>query len=283
MYSDKIALGSAQFGSDYGISNSEGITPIEEVAEILSLCKENNITTIDTAFGYLKSEEVLGKNDLKEFDIISKFLPESELIPSVKEQLAISLKRLNIPFMYGYLVHRPSYVIKNKHIWDFLIGAKKDKIINKIGFSFNEPSEIDEILKENIIPDLIQVPFNYFDNRFEEKIILLKERYNTEIHIRSVFLQGLFFTDTKQLDDFFNPVKEYIEDLQNKYYPLNAYLLNYVMDKNFVDKVVVGVNNKNQLIENLDGLKLYKKLPSLKIKVDDSILIPSKWPKNSYK
>lgn len=274
----KIAIGSVQFGSDYGISNSTGITSEEEVTKIIYYCKEKDITTIDTAFGYQKSEEILGRNDLTNFDVVSKFLPESDVIPCVKEQLTISLKRLNISCLYGYLAHRPSYVLQNKHIWTLLKDAKKDKLIKKIGFSFNDPTEIDDVIKENLIPDIIQVPFNYFDNRFEKKIHSLKERYNTEIHVRSVFLQGLFFTDASKLDAFFNPIKEYMVDLQNKYSPLNAYLLNYVINKDFVDKVVIGINNKNQLIENLEGLKHKDKLPDFQGKIDDSILIPSNWP-----
>lgn len=278
MRQNKIALGSVQFGSDYGISNTTGITPEEEVTEIIKCCIENNINTIDTAFGYIKSEEVLGKNDLTGFNIISKFLPDSEVIPLVDKQLTTSLDRLNVPFLYGYLSHRPKYVLENKQIWDFLVSAKSEGLIKKIGFSFNDPYEIDEVIRENMIPDIVQVPLNYFDNRFEEKIILLKKRYNTEIHIRSVFLQGLFFTDTKTLDPFFDPVKKYIDDLQEKYYPLNAFLLNYVITKDYVDKVVIGVNNKYQLNDNLEGLKLADRLPPFKGSINDLYLIPSNWP-----
>lgn len=274
----KISIGSVQFGSDYGISNSSGITPEEEVKEIIEFCRENNITTIDTAYGYLKSEVVLGKNDLSGFDVVSKFLPESNVVPSVEEQMNISLKRLNVSYLYGYLAHRPQYLLENKHIWQFLISAKNDKLVKKIGFSFNEPHEIDEVLKENMIPEIVQVPLNYFDNRFDDKIKFLKDSYNTEVHVRSVFLQGLFFTNTKTLDNFFNPVKNYIEDLQRNYIPLNAHLINYVLKKDYIDKIVIGVNNKNQLIENIEGLKHNFKLPPFTGKVDDKILIPSNWP-----
>ncbi|MDD3945139.1 MAG: aldo/keto reductase [Bacteroidales bacterium] len=274
----KIAIGSAQFGSVYGISNLYGITPEDEVTEIINFCISNNINTIDTAYGYSKSEEVLGQNDLSTFDIISKFSPESDEIPSVKKQLTTSLKRLNIPFLYGYLAHRPKHVLKDKKIWDFLISAKSDQLVKKIGFSFNEPYEIDEVLEENMIPDIVQVPLNYFDNRFEKKIQLLKNLYNTEIHIRSVFLQGLFFTDTKILDTFFDAVKEHIDFLQKKYIPLNAFLMNHVITKDYVDKVVIGINNKKQLAENIEGLKHQGKLPPFKGEIEDSILMPSNWP-----
>ena len=81
----KIALGTAQFGLDYGISNNGGQTPKKEVARILQLAKQKGITVLDTAFLYGVSEEVIGAHELSgQFNIISKF-PEVEttLEPSI--------------------------------------------------------------------------------------------------------------------------------------------------------------------------------------------------------
>ena len=49
-------------------------------------------------------------------------------------------------------------------------------------------------------PDVIQLPFNVFDNRFQVTGKLKKlKRLKVEIHARSIFLQGLFFKDVKNL------------------------------------------------------------------------------------
>lgn len=278
MFQQKLALGSVQFGTRYGISNSTGMTPQKEVREIIAYCQEQGITTIDTAYAYGKSEEVLGLHDLSRFDLVSKFLPASELVPCVQEQLRISLQRLNIPCLYGYLAHRPAYVLQNRSVWTFLNEAKQAGLIKKIGFSLTDPQEMDKLIKANMLPDMVQLPFNYFDNRFAATMRLLKERYNTEVHVRSVFLQGLFFTEPDKLAAFFDPVKDYLLDLQNNYRPLHAYLLNYVISNDWVDKVVVGVNNKKQLIENVAALKHPLNLPRFDGKIDAAILNPANWP-----
>ena len=45
----KIGLGTAQFGTDYGISNTEGRTPPDQVASILSLGAKHHVRVLDTA------------------------------------------------------------------------------------------------------------------------------------------------------------------------------------------------------------------------------------------
>ena len=56
----KIALGTVQFGLDYGITNNIGKVSQDEVRAILKYAKENGIDTLDTASGYGNSEEILG-------------------------------------------------------------------------------------------------------------------------------------------------------------------------------------------------------------------------------
>ena len=70
----RIGLGTAQFGLDYGISNSGGQVPPFEVARILKLAKEAGIDTLDSAALYGESESVLGNliDDHNEFKIVTK-------------------------------------------------------------------------------------------------------------------------------------------------------------------------------------------------------------------
>ena len=67
MYTTKLIIGSAQFGMKYGISNQSTETNSQEVKEILNFCNLNKIDSIDTAFAYGKSEEVLGQFNLEKF------------------------------------------------------------------------------------------------------------------------------------------------------------------------------------------------------------------------
>ena len=74
----KLALGTAQFGIPYGISNESGQINSKEVGNILSLARQNGIDTLDTAISYGDSEAVLGRQSLDGISIVTK-LPEVPL------------------------------------------------------------------------------------------------------------------------------------------------------------------------------------------------------------
>jgi aryl-alcohol dehydrogenase-like predicted oxidoreductase len=276
--SEKVGLGTVQFGLPYGISNTEGQTKREEVHDILQLAKENKISVLDSASAYGNAEEVLGKFDLSHFKVVSKFMPEAKGI-SLESQFEQSLKKLNINKLFAYLAHRPLELIQERQSWEYLLHLKKEGVVSKIGFSLNEPFELSLLLDKGFIPDLIQVPYNYFDRRFEPQIKELKKK-GCEIHTRSSFLQGLFFMETATLNSHFDQVKPEIEKLQSKVSFLPGALLQFVTQQPFIDKVIIGVQNQQQLKDNLKGLLKAEKLPDLEISVSEKILIPSLWPKN---
>lgn len=69
----RIALGTAQFGLDYGISNLGGQTSHSELQAILELASESGIDCLDTAIGYGNSEENLGRAGVDSFKVVTKF------------------------------------------------------------------------------------------------------------------------------------------------------------------------------------------------------------------
>ncbi|GJM33451.1 MAG: aldo/keto reductase [Saprospiraceae bacterium] len=277
---EKLALGTAQFGLDYGINNSLGKTPEKEVSKILSLAEEAGINCLDTAYAYGTSEETLGRNNLNSFKIVSKF-PSVEPSKNLNEYLYDSLKKLNTKAIYGYLAHNSQVLIQNQNLWDELQSAKKLGKVKKIGYSLYQPSELHKLLELGMFPDLIQVPFNILDQRFRHDLIGLAKE-GVEIHTRSCFLQGVFFQDPQKLDAFFEKVKPFLADLALNY-PTNseraAFLLDYCTSQPFIHKVVIGVNNYQQLSDNLTGQ--YNKNGSLLMNIPtipDKILLPTYWP-----
>ena len=272
----KIGLGTAQFGMNYGAFNKTGQTPASEVGEILGLADEEEIKLLDSASAYGSAEEILGTNDLRKFQVVSKFLPPSQG-GNISIQLNRSLERLRLTTLYAYLAHRPLEMIDSPEQWEELKKLKANKKVKKIGFSLNDPKEIPLLLDAGFWPDLVQVPYNYFDRRFEGVMQELKNN-RCEIHTRSVFLQGLFFEDTTKLENFFDVVKEDLRNLQKRKNGLAGSLLNFVLQKPFIDKVIVGVQNKEQLQQNVESLKESLVLPELSKQVPDEILKPICWP-----
>src|SRR6056297_3116795 len=202
----KIGLGTVQFGTDYGISNSGGKVSLEEISKIMDLFKRNGGRILDTASAYGTSEEVLGKFDLSGFDVVSKWLPPAEG-ESMRKLLNVSLSKLKINKLYGYLAHQPQYLFDNPGIWQQVVQLKSEGRVDKIGVSLNRPEELDTLKDLGIVPDLIQVPYNYFDRRFEWVCREFKQK-GGEVHTRSAFLQGLFFVPVKKLPPHFDDVKD---------------------------------------------------------------------------
>ncbi|QED36514.1 aldo/keto reductase [Antarcticibacterium arcticum] len=272
----KIGLGSVQFGISYGISNTHGKTSPKEVEKILDIASSKSINVIDTASSYGTAEQILGNLHKGRFDIISKFMP-TQTNGSISFQLEKSLYNLKVDYLYGYMAHRPALL--EGRDWEELQLLKKEGRIKKIGFSFNNPKEFEKLKNSGFIPNVVQVPFNYFDTRFKDLLIELKAE-GCEVHTRSTFLQGLFFMNPENLVAYFNKFKSHINFLQSTYgNNLQTALLEFVLRQDFIDKVIIGVENVKQLEKNINS--------SLKIEpLNDSpyfpenILMPVNWPKN---
>lgn len=276
---EKIGIGTVQFGMKYGISNTTNKTDENEVGKILKYASENGMTTIDTASAYGDAETVLGRFDLSQFRVITKFMPP-EGTKSIGDELEKSLDRLNLNRIEGYLAHRPGFLIENRPLWKVLQKLKANGKINKIGFSLNHPAEVRQFLEMDMVPDLVQVPYNYLDTRFRTEMMALKER-KCEIHTRSTFLQGLFFMDPKSLPVHFNPVKKILTDLQEKHKEnLSGALLKYVLEQDIVDTVIMGVENREQLQQNIEGILKACTMDSIDVQLGENIVSPSLWPAN---
>ena len=166
---NKLAIGTAQFGLNYGVTNHSGKVKIKEVIKILDRANNSGIYTIDTSANYGNSEEVLGKIGVKNCQVITKTIMLNDDVNIVVDCFEKSLLRLNINQAEGILIHNFDD-IKNKN-FDVLLKRleefKRDDVVKKIGFSTYTPKQVDFLL-ENFDFDLIQLPFNVFDNRLIE-------------------------------------------------------------------------------------------------------------------
>ncbi|MEK9153153.1 MAG: aldo/keto reductase [Patescibacteria group bacterium] len=137
---------------------------------------------------------------------------------------------------------------------------------------------------------VIQVPFNIFDRRFEEAgIFNLARQKKKEIYIRSVFLQGLLLLNPDDLPKLVRPARSIIikfRDLAEKLgLSPRELALAYVRTKRPLDKVILGVDTSKQLEENCKIWKL--KIPSSVLdlveeklqKIDKKIINPTLWKK----
>ncbi len=278
---NKLALGTVQFGLDYGITNNSGKVQIREVRSILEFAKNNEINVLDTAATYGNSEEILGNADVGDFQVITKTIPLKNDVNEIIDNFYKSLKNLNKDLVYGLLIHDFSDIDNEQFdlLYRKIIELKQRGLVSKIGFSTYTPEQVDFLLK-NFDFDLIQVPFNVFDNRLIQggQFKALNNK-GIEIHARSVFLQGILL-DFNNMPSYFLTWKKEFDDYQelvkDRGLSLIVYALNYVLNIEEIDKVLVGVNSKEQLIEIVNAVQ--KQVVTNAFTIDNSDLLnPSRW------
>ena len=273
----KLVLGTVQFGLQYGV-NSAGRPSQEAVKSILSEAAKGGVATLDTSSAYGNSEEVLGESIAtpSQFKIVSKY-PKGEV--PVGEMFNSTLKRLKVDKLYGYLLHHFEVYKNNPAVWDEFIVLKETGKVQKIGFSLYTPEELEFILKNGSPFDLIQVPFNIFDKKFLPYMKELHEK-GVEIHVRSTFLQGLFFKDRNALPEKLQTMKEYLlqlDDFSKKSgLSISEIALNYNLQNPYIDGVLIGVDNVDQLRMNLDSVKNTPINIEIEVK-EQELLNPVNW------
>ncbi|OGI00303.1 MAG: hypothetical protein A2Y25_01590 [Candidatus Melainabacteria bacterium GWF2_37_15] len=251
----KLALGSVQFGVNYGVEN---LPPLEldEIKSIINIAQSNNIKIIDTASTYGKSEEILGKvlPENSDFKIVTKTL-NTENPEDLEKTFNYSLKRLKKNSIYGLLIHEPELLMGNNanKVWKKLLALKNAGLVEKIGVSVYSNEEIDTILDKFDI-DIIQIPLNIFDTRLIKSGHLkkLKDK-QVEIHVRSVFLKGLLLKNPQNLPDYFKNYKNELETFHKelnkiKITPVEA-CINFVKNHEEIDYIIIGVRTNKQFSE----------------------------------
>jgi aryl-alcohol dehydrogenase-like predicted oxidoreductase len=265
----KLALGTVQFGVNYGVSNVHGKTTKIEASKILQFAYKNGINVIDTATSYGNSESTFGKvvtnNDWRIITKTPSFSDgciNGEHVNLLKKTFDQSLINLRQQSVHGLLLHSCDDLLKpgGSLLFKEMERLKSIGKVKKIGASVYSEVQIKMLLdKYNI--DLIQLPINIFDQYLlvDGWLEKLKNK-NVEIHARSTFLQGLLLMPRTSIPTYFLPIKEKIELFSKSAQELSLskleLALGYVMGINEIDKIVVGVNTIEQLREIIEAAQV---------------------------
>lgn len=255
----KLAIGTAQFGMRYGISNVSGKVSLVDGEAILKSAASAGINTIDTAMAYGDSEQVLGNIGVEGFNVVTK-LPEipdyiTDIEGWVIKAVKDSVSRLGVDCLYGLLLHRPAQLFEPKgvEILSALRLLKELGIVKNLGVSVSAPYEFDALFDIYDF-DVVQCPFNLVDRRLINSGWLEKlSTAGVEIHIRSSFLQGLLLIPRDSIPSKFKAWNILWDDWDrwlcaNKVSPLEA-CISYVLSFPKITRVVVGVETQSQLVE----------------------------------
>lgn len=286
----RLALGTAQFGLDYGIANQLGQVSQSAAANMLKLAADSHIDTLDTAIAYGDSEAFLGIVGVKGFDVVTKIPAVPENYKKVDEwishQLFSSMARLRAKSIYGLLLHRPSQLLLpcGDQIFGALQELKRNGFVKKIGISIYSPSELDALTARYQL-DIVQAPFNLIDQRLLTSgwLGLLKQK-EIEVHTRSAFLQGLLLMPRSVVTTKFSPWEsiwkiwhDWLE--YHNVTPVHACLA-FVLGFSEIHRVVVGADSHEQLTQIITSSLMTKieRFPDI-FSNDECLINPSNWTK----
>ena len=287
---NKIVIGTANFSQSYGFEKRK-FSNINEIPKIISRLTKVTKKKVffDTSQAYGSSELIMGKyNRKKKLKYITKISfnkKEKINFNLIKKKVLRSLDNLKIQKLYCLLLHNTE-ILKNKKklkvISEGFDKLKEEKYILKKGISIYTINELNEFYK-SFKPDVIQIPLNVFDQRFvQSKWANKLKKDKKEIHARSVFLQGLLLKNQNKIPKKFLKFsaefkKWFVWLKKNNISNLNA-CLNFVYNQKIAAKVVVGLENYNQLSQILKFKKDKKNLNFKKLACNKKKLIdPRKW------
>lgn len=259
----RLALGTAQFGSPYGIANLSGQVTRSEARAMLQLARLHRIDTLDTAIAYGESETYLGKEGTQGFRVVTKLpaVPDAceDVGRWVQSQVAASLDRLRVKAVYGLLLHRPHQLLQadGNALYKALQGLKDSGRTQNIGVSVYAPRELAELIPRYRV-DMVQAPFNLVDRRLQMSGWLkrLKDQ-GIEVHTRSAFLQGLLLMSPQTRPIKFSPWSELWNVwhdwlLRHDVSAVQACLA-FPLLFSEIDRVVVGADNASQLAQLIEA------------------------------
>jgi aryl-alcohol dehydrogenase-like predicted oxidoreductase len=283
---EKLALGTVQLGLPYGINNKTGKPSQEEAFHILDNAIKQRITMLDSAEAYGDSNRVIGSylkaHAQSNVKVVSKFIEDGT---PILNKFETSLKHLNRKSLYAYLYHRfNDYQSGGSKA--ILLRLKEEGKIEKIGVSVYSINELKTVVGDADV-NVIQIPFNVLDASSEKKQLLkIAKSLGKEIHARSIFLQGLFFKEPKELTGNLRvlalPIQEFHTILNEYNLSVLQACLNHALHNPLIDRVIIGVERSSQLDQNLEALLPYfpeewaDKLESISVP-DMTLLNPSNW------
>ncbi len=283
-HTQKIGIGTVQWGiAGYGINNQVNQVSDQEIDAILDLATSHEIEIIDTAGLYGNSEERLGTRNLETFKVVSK-LPACSA-KEVNNHVSNSLESLRIHSLYGYLFHDFNSFKKEPDQLKYLLEQRSKSKIQKVGFSLYRPEELEYLLEKDLDWQLLQIPFNILDQRFVPYFGELKKR-NIEIHIRSIFLQGIFFMNPEKLigkvSELSAPIKKMQELAKKNELKVETLAFQFGIQNKFIDKIIVGLESSKNLNDNIALCNeqipsfIFDEINQIEIK-NKELLIPSNW------
>lgn len=243
----RLVIGTAQWGSDYGVTNHTGQLSDATIGQILEGMNEFRIQELDTAAAYGNAESRIAQLVSPGIRIHTKISGKDPGTHSIIERIKNSLSALDRSFVNGVLIHdwySLSTKDKNSTVRQ-LEQAQAESLTEKIGISIYEVNELisaSELFQGKFVT---QIPVNILDQRF------VHEHHSyplVEFQARSIFLQGLLLERIGPLSQHPDLIRAEKFNTEHGLSPVQASLI-FISQQTWLDSVVLAPTSLTQLQE----------------------------------
>jgi aryl-alcohol dehydrogenase-like predicted oxidoreductase len=247
----ELVLGTAQWGSSYGVTNTAGRISDDEVAAIVAVAQDSGVFRLDTAAGYGDAQARL-RPWAEMFQITTKVAgaDSNSVIPNIEKCLA----ELGVERVDSLLIHD----------WDQLDAtvqvavaaqlrtAVNQGLVTRVGVSIYDERAAVSAASAFDLADvplaLIQVPANVLDRRLDSSRPLQSVvDGGTRVQVRSVFLQGLLAVQSDSVLGQHPDVRAFHQYAGDAGVSPITVALSHVRALPWADEVVVGVTSASEL------------------------------------
>jgi aryl-alcohol dehydrogenase-like predicted oxidoreductase len=163
--------------------------------------------------------------------------------------------RLGISRLDGLLLHAPADLRKpgGFHLASWLLGLRQRGLVQRLGVSIYSAADLEGI--NPILLDLVQLPLSLLDQRLlQDGTITRLRNSGTAIHARSLYLQGLLLTPSRQWPLWVNPAwrrhQQRLEALAaDRGCDLIDLALGFAQAQTDLEAVVLGLCSVKELID----------------------------------
>jgi len=273
-YSGKLAIGTAQWGLDYGVTNTSGRLPDSVISDFLHTMRNHEITHLDTAASYGDSEKRIGHLDTTGMQIQTKLSAKDTTMDLLVTALHQSLDRLRTSKVDSLLIHDWFALnqIEMQEVSGFFEVAINNELTNHVGISAYALADLEHAQAKLAVWDTAQIPINALDQRF---VGAANSFPQIAFQARSIFLQGLLLSDSSSHPDvvaFHQCAAEIDTD------PLTL-SLGYIKTQSWLDSVIIAPTTPIEFDQIMASLNT--ELPSFEFgsltSTDMQLMDPRTW------
>ncbi len=251
-YTDKLAIGTAQWGLDYGATNKSGRLTDVVVQGLLDSMRAHQITHLDTAASYGDAEIRIGNLDTTGISIQTKLSARHNTCDDLMLSLRGSLARLKTNSVNSLLIH--DWFTLDQHetesVSQFFELSVEEGLTSHVGISAYALSDLERAHQTLSIWDTAQIPINIVDQRF---IGAAESFPGIAFQARSIFLQGILLSPNSEHAAVTTFHKFcHVQDVR----PL-ALCLQFINQQQWLDSTIIAPTSTNEFDQIIGSISTH--------------------------